>query len=273
MRIAHIILPGASEYERKCQRIDREALAEEHEVVVTDLEQVRTDGAHVAHIYASGDLPARAFVNFPIPYVASTDLPATRWSFRRPPAPARVVSPVSNEGERHQLITEAVETRYFDSARHTGSGSDEKIIGSFARPSVRNAIEQTLARIYRFREDVSWELFEQRPTPEDLARLDAWIDPAVTENDFDGFVAEALVIGMPVIATRTQMNVQRLEKGRTGVLVPPRDPNEMTHAILAALFKPEVAEKRQAAARQTISKFRPRQRARLLTRMYDDLLS
>jgi hypothetical protein len=51
--------------------------------------------------------------------------------------------------------------------------------------------------------------------------------------------------------------------------VPPRDPNEMTHVILSALFKTEVAENRQFAARQTVSKFRARQRLRILNRLYD----
>ena len=43
----------------------------------------------------------------------------------------------------------------------------------------------------------------------------------MSENDFDGFVAEAIAAGTAVIASRTAINVQRLEKGRTGVLVPP----------------------------------------------------
>jgi glycosyltransferase involved in cell wall biosynthesis len=108
-------------------------------------------------------------------------------------------------------------------------------------------------------------------TPEDLASVDIWVDPAIDDNDLDGFVAEGLVVGLPVVATRTAINVLRLEQGRTGFLVPPRDPNEMTHAILSALFKTEVAESRQFAARQTVSKFRARQRLRILTRIYETL--
>ncbi|PYQ53865.1 MAG: hypothetical protein DMF59_00550 [Acidobacteria bacterium] len=42
---------------------------------------------------------------------------------------------------------------------------------------------------------------------------------------------------------------------------------EFTHAILAALFKPEVARQKIEAARQTISKFHPRQRLRALQQM------
>jgi glycosyltransferase involved in cell wall biosynthesis len=74
------------------------------------------------------------------------------------------------------------------------------------------------------------------------------------------------------VASATPINVQRLEKGRTGFLVPPRDPNEMTHAILTALFKPEVARARSDAARQTVGKFRAGQRIRALTRIYEDIV-
>jgi glycosyltransferase involved in cell wall biosynthesis len=77
---------------------------------------------------------------------------------------------------------------------------------------------------------------------------------------------------LPVVAARTRVNSLRLEKGRTGWLVPMRDPNEMTHAILSALFKPEVAQARVEAAKQTISKFRTRQRMRVLLQLYETLI-
>ena len=133
-------------------------------------------------------------------------------------------------------------------------------------------IDQTLTRIHRFRDDVSWTLFDRVPEPQDLLSVDIWVDPAIDDRDFDGFVAEAVVSGLPVVAGRTPINEIRLEKGRTGALVPPRDPNEMTHAILTALFKPEVARSKQNAARQTASKFRARQRLRVLSHLYETLI-
>jgi glycosyltransferase involved in cell wall biosynthesis len=91
-----------------------------------------------------------------------------------------------------------------------------------------------------------------------------WVDPALDADDRDGFVAEAQVAGKIVVASRTPINIKRLEKGRTGFLVPAADPNELTHAILAALFKPEVSDSKIEAAKQTISKYHPRQRLRAL---------
>jgi Glycosyl transferases group 1 len=252
MRIAQIVLPGASPYEIKSQRADRAALSERHELV----DDVRN--ADVAHVYSSMALPRSAFVDFPVPYLSSAPMTPARWSWRKPVEPRVVVTP--------ENLPEAVDDAYF-AASVTPPGTNT--VGSFLRASTRNHVEQTLHRIERFRDDVRWKIFTEPPAPEDLAEVDVWVDPAVEENDYSGFVAEALVIGLPVVAARTAVNALRLEKGRTGFLVPPRDPNEMTHAILSALFKPEVAQGRIGAARQTIAKFRMRQRLRVLMQFYE----
>jgi len=268
MRIAQIIFPGASEYERKCQRVDHAALSAAHDVVVVSPEDVR--GADVAHVYATGELPVAPFLRFPIPYIASADVRRSRWPFRRATEPEYVVSPLIEKVEqsRHQPLSEAVEDIYFEPVARRETNN---VLGTFARADVHNIVEQTLARIHRFRDDVTWHLFDRIPTPEDLAAVDAWVDPAVSESDFDGFVAEAIVAGKTVVASRTKINGMRLEQGRTGFLVPPRDPNELAHAILAALFKSEVAGTKGNAARQTASKFRAKQRMRVLVHMYETI--
>lgn len=264
MRIAQVVLPTASQYERKCQRVDAAALAGRHEVVTIPLEAVRGSAADVVHIYASEDLPRAPFVGFPVPYVSSAEIRKARWSFRKPVEPEYVVTPFE--------VPEAVEDLWFDAGSgQRAAGGGPKVIGSFTRAAVKPLIEQTLHRIHRTREDVEWHVFDHPPTPVDLMSVDTWVDPAVSESDYDGFVAEALVAGLLVIASRTKINEQRLEKGRTGTLVPAGDPNELTHAILSALFKPEVASNKVTAARQTVSKFRARQRLRVLAHMYETL--
>lgn len=276
MRIAQIVMSDATAYERKCQRVDFAALAPAHEVAVVPLAEAA--GFDVAHVYAGAELPAREFRSFPIPYVASVDLRRSRWPFGKPVAPGYVASP--------DVVPEAVEERYFGVRQTLLSvrGSDRQedrqeclsyTIGTFGmrRPGVAKMVELTLARIHRFRDDIHWIPYAEIPAPEDLAAVDLWVDPATGPGDLDGFVAEALVVGLPVVAARTPVNQARLEQGRTGFLVPPSDPNEMTHAILTALFKREVAFSRLQAATQTISKFRPRQRLRLLAHMYETLNS
>jgi glycosyltransferase involved in cell wall biosynthesis len=278
MRIAQVILPNASAYERKSQRADFASLSAAHDVVLAGTDEVRESGADVAHVYATGELPVAPFVRFPIPYISSADVRRSRWPFRRATEPDYVVSPVIEKVEqsRYQPLPEVVEEVFFGARRAEGggqkvAGSGQKVIGSFRRGEVQSMVELTLARIERFRDDVTWHRFDRDPTPEDLASVAAWVDPAIHENDFDGFVAEAIVSGLPVIASRTKINALRLEQGRTGFLVPPRDPNELAHAILAALFKPEVASMRLSAAQQTASKFRSRQRLRVLVHMYETI--
>ncbi len=267
MRIAQLILADSSSYERKCQRLDATALAARHEVVlVTD--PMDAAGFDLAHVYGPRQLPAAAFVGFPVPYVANGDVQKSRFAFRSPVEPDYVLAPV--EGADVTLLPEAVADEYFNGSP---MGAQERafLIGSIDRPSTRNIVEQTLARIRRFREDIEWQLFTHEPRPHELASLNAWIDPAIDDHDYDGCSAEALVAGLPVVASRTPINTQRCEQGRTGFLVPPRDPNELVHAILAALFKPESVEPRINAARQTASKFRIRQRLRVLAQIYENV--
>jgi len=260
MLIAQIVLPGASAYERKCQRVDFAGLASGHEVVVVHSVRDVPDAA-IAHVYGPSPLTPAAFVGFRVPYVASSAPARKRFAIRKP-VPPRVITE----------LPEAVEEAYFaPSPTPPGAPAPRKILGSFARPRVMNFVEQTLARIQRFREDIEWRLFEDLPSPDDLAGVDAWVDPAIDENDLDGFVAEGIAAGKVVVGTRIAVNAQRLEKGRTGFLVPPGDPNELTHAILTALFKPEVANIKIEAARQTARKFRPQQRLRVLERIYENL--
>ncbi len=222
MRIFHVVLPGASEYERKSQRIDFEALRVEHQIVVVDDPQ-KAASADVAQIYGPPSWPAN--------------------------------------------LPEAVPAEFFGApvpARSAGEVARRYTIGSFLRQSIIPIVERTIPRLHRTREDIEWLLLERPPSPADFDQFDAWVDPAIGEKDWDGFVAEALVAGKIVVASRTPINVKRLEEGRIGLLVPPGDGNELTHAILAALFKPEVAQQKIEAAQQTISKFHPRQRLRVL---------
>ena len=265
MRIAQIVLAGASEYERKCQRVDFAALSSRHEIV----DGSSAAAADVVHVYGPHELPRAHFTAMTTPYVASGRPKRARFAFRKVADPAAIVSPLAGAAETY--LPEAVESAFFDADRRDPEAI--RNIGTFgpARAGVRNMVEQTMTRIHRFRDDVTWTLTDTPPTPETLRAFDLWVDPSTAEDDLDGFAAEALVAGKPVIASRTPVNFQRLEKGRTGWLVPPGDPNELVHAILSALFKPEVAERKIEAAQQTRAKFDPRQRLRILERLYETL--
>jgi len=269
MRIAQIVLEGASEFERKCQRVDFAALSAKHDVIVTDGPEVSAD---VAHVYGPSPLPSRPLVGFKIPYVASSAPASRRFALSRPAGPGMIVSPIEVAGSDGQLLPEAVEEIWFGAGGKRESTTPRNLIASYSRASIINAVEQALLRIGRSRDDIAWNLFDRIPTPDDLAGVDVWVDPAVNQNDHDGFVAEAIAAGKVVVASRIPINAHRLENGRTGFLVPCNDPNELTHAILSALFKPEVARSKIEAAKQTAGKFRPRQRLRVLERIYETLI-
>lgn len=272
MRIVQIVLPGASEYERKSQRADFGALSPHHEVTTCSSADDVPSG-DVAHIYGPRDLPAGLLRGFPLPYLTNSAIRRTRFFNRAYRAALHTISPL--EGEGTTTVPEAVEDSYWRAEVQSPSGVREPrvagVFGATCRPGVRNAVEQTAARLQRFRDDVIFHLFDSVPTPADLADVDIWVDPTPDSADFDGMVAEAIVCGLTVVASRTPINSRRLENGRIGFLVPPADPNELTHAILTALFKPEVGQARIDAARQTASKFRPRQRLRVLAQLYGAL--
>ncbi len=262
MIIAQLLLPGASEYERKSQRIDFALLAAEHDVRLGEIAN-----ADIVHIYAPHDFDPKAVRGIGLPYISNAKPKARR--FRKSVQPHRVITPLKETDGT--FIPEAVDEIYFGNPVTRQPGG-RVTVGSYRRTAANNLIEQTAARIHRFRDDVDWLLFDAPPSPSDLQGVDAWADPSVDEDDFDGFVAEAIAAGTAVISSRTVINTQRLEKGRTGVLVPPRDPNEWAHAILATLFKQEFRHTKVVAAQQTASKFRPRHRARALMQLYESIL-
>lgn len=258
MIIAHVVAPDASQYERKSQRIDAAALAASGHTITGD-----PDSAEIVHVYAGPALPR---LDFRKPFVTNVAQKKRRFSFRRGAEPRAIVTPFN--------VPEAVEDAYFAPHSADGRRPDEgpSTIGSYLRPSVENLIQQTMSRIDRFRSDVEWRVFTHPPSPQDVASVALWADPAVDENDYDGFVAEALAAGTIAVAARTPVNVARLDKGHAGLLVVSGDPNEWTHAILTALFKPERSRIWSEGARQTVARFRTKQRLRALTQLYESIL-
>jgi glycosyltransferase involved in cell wall biosynthesis len=70
--------------------------------------------------------------------------------------------------------------------------------------------------------------------PHLLAGLDLLVHPTLVEG-FGLGVLEAMVQGLPVVATRTGALPETVIDGLTGVLVPPRDPEALGEAIVSLL--------------------------------------
>ncbi|MEO8034233.1 MAG: hypothetical protein ABI837_07350, partial [Acidobacteriota bacterium] len=193
MRIVQVVLPGASEYEKKSQRADFASFSPLHEVSTRDSTESVPDG-DVAHLYGPAQIPAAMVRGFPMPYVTNSAIRRPRLFGRLYREPSHTISPLELEGRA--TVPEAVADSYAEQRVLAGAaGREQRVVGVFGagdRPGVRNAIEQTSARLQRFRDDIVFHLFDSVPTPSDLADVDIWVDPTPDAGDFDGMVAEAL---------------------------------------------------------------------------------
>ncbi|HUF17995.1 MAG TPA: hypothetical protein VMS12_08140 [Thermoanaerobaculia bacterium] len=279
MNVGQILLPGASEYERKCQRIDHEILARQETVHLcsdspdgasSPAAQLRQISADLAHVYGNPSSHASLIRGFPVPWVASRAPRVRRFFIGRTDPPPLIAGPLTEPA-----LPEAVEEQYFSvkEGREAAGGKARYTIGSYgpSRHGVSSLTQRTIARLERFRQDIDWMMFDAPPSREQLAELDLWVDPASDETDYDGFTAEALVAGMRVVACRTAINRDRLAEG-SGFAVPIEDPNELAHAIVTALFKDEIAGQRLEAAAAQSGRFDPSVRSESLLRLYNQIL-
>jgi len=282
MRVARILGSPAGFYDRKCLAIDALTLDEgrgQSCSVTADRERVQWSGqtetfetaaerlngsADLIHAY--GVLPPRLLRKLKVPLFSE---------FMASPQPSRWVSMLRKTSPAvtpERAIPEAVDDSFFvDTPRSPLPGRVR--IGSLAGGrDLRRMIELSIVRFSRFRDDIDWDLFDEAPEVFTLRELSLWVDPGSDENDRDGFVAEALVAGLPVVASASSTNEVRLEGGRSGFLVPPGDPNELVHAALTALFKDEVCLPRLAAARESRERFRSSHRRDALLQAYREIV-
>jgi glycosyltransferase involved in cell wall biosynthesis len=91
----------------------------------------------------------------------------------------------------------------------------------------------------------------------DVPRVLANYDLYVLSSDTEGFsiaLVEAMAAGLPAIATRSGGPETILEDGRTGVLVPPKDPQALARAILRMVNDPALRERLATAGTQDVAR-------------------
>jgi glycosyltransferase involved in cell wall biosynthesis len=93
-------------------------------------------------------------------------------------------------------------------------------------------------------------LGEVRDVPALLARARLFVLPSQTEG-ISLTILEAMASGLPVVATRVGGSPEVVEGG-TGVLVPPRDPEALAHAIVRVAGNPDEALLMGRAARRRV---------------------
>lgn len=274
MRLAQILLDDAAPRQRRLQALDRAALASRVDVVTIAAhgglaalrDAVASSGAEVAHVYGPPLLPSFVMDAVAVPVVSSG--PARRsllpWRHTRQPDAILGATPETE-------VPEAVDPGYFEIAARAMPTSFR--IGCTASRAARALAEGTKHRIERFRDDIRWMFFEGTPAPAEMSLLNVWVGAEEDDDAAESGVPEALAAGRGVVAVASPGNHERLEGGAAGFLVPPGDSNETAHAVLAALFKPELRDARIARGRQKAESWRPERRAERLVAIYDRLRS
>jgi len=92
----------------------------------------------------------------------------------------------------------------------------------------------------------------QRNIPEILANLDLVVLATTTQEAFGRVIIEAQAAGVPVVATEVGGVVDIIENGRTGLLVPPSDPQSMADAVIKIFKDPALAVNLAEAAYQRV---------------------
>jgi glycosyltransferase involved in cell wall biosynthesis len=94
----------------------------------------------------------------------------------------------------------------------------------------------------------------QRPdVPQVLALTDVYVQPSLYEG-LPLSVLEAMAMQRAVVATDVGGNNELVKDGRTGILVPPNDPQAICDAVLRLLDAPSLRASLGAAAREWVSK-------------------
>jgi lipopolysaccharide heptosyltransferase II len=94
----------------------------------------------------------------------------------------------------------------------------------------------------------------QRNIPEILMNLDLVVLATTTHEAFGRVIVEAQACGVPVVATEVGGVVDIIENGRTGLMVPPSDPQSMAEAVVRIFKDPglarELAERAYAKVKE-----------------------
>jgi glycosyltransferase involved in cell wall biosynthesis len=112
------------------------------------------------------------------------------------------------------------------------------------------------ARALAIDDQVCFAGFVENPYPT-LASADVFVHPARWEG-FGVVVAEAMALGVPVIATACPGGPKEiLDGGRAGILVQPEHPQELAHALVRVIQDAALRTRLASLAKQRIEAYRP----------------
>jgi len=103
--------------------------------------------------------------------------------------------------------------------------------------------------------------------------MDVFVLPSWAEG-MSNALMEAMAAARPVVATAVGGNTEVVADGRTGVLVPPGNPDAIVEAVSGLLRESEQAAGMGAAARSFVTdRFGARARVAELERLYEERLA
>jgi glycosyltransferase involved in cell wall biosynthesis len=92
---------------------------------------------------------------------------------------------------------------------------------------------------------------QRNDVPAILREVDVVVHPSLTEG-LSNVILEAMAAAVPVVATRAGGNPELVDDGRTGLLVPVQNPQEIANAICRLLDQPEEARSFGEQARRRV---------------------
>lgn len=110
---------------------------------------------------------------------------------------------------------------------------------------------ETLARRLGLSHCVKF-LGKRADIPQILSKLNLVVLSTVTEEAFGRVIIEAQAAGIPVVATRVGGVVDIIEDGKTGILIPPKDPDALAGAIVKVLKDRSAMQKITINARRNV---------------------
>ena len=105
-----------------------------------------------------------------------------------------------------------------------------------------------------------------------LAACDLLMVPAIDEP-FGRTLIEAMMLGTPVVATASGGNIEAIEHGVTGLLVPPEDAGALADGCLAMLTDPALAGVAATAKEDADRRYHADGHAAAVMQIYDELLT
>ena len=104
-----------------------------------------------------------------------------------------------------------------------------------------------------------------------ISAMDIFVLPSLNEG-MGRVLVEAMAEGKPIVATSVGGVPEVVEHGRTGLLVPPKDPDALAGAISELLEHPEMARRFGEAGRERASLFSAERMVERIGKLYDELL-